>query len=59
MLANTHPQDVGSLYYVLGPNASSSRVKQLQQMLQMRRAAEAMQEKEKAMDHSVADRLEL
>ena len=39
-LGGTMPTDVGSLYYVLGPNASSSRVKQLQQMLHMRRAAE-------------------
>ena len=38
------PTDVGSLYYVLGANASSSRVKQLQQMLQMRRAAEQQQQ---------------
>ena len=39
-LANSSqgPTDIGSLYYVLGANASSSRVKQLQQMLQLRRA---------------------
>ena len=39
-LANSGTADMGSLYYVLGAQASSSRVKQLQQMLQMRRAAE-------------------
>ena len=58
---------VGSLYYVLGAQASSSRVKQLQQMLQMRRQQEARREAKQGaaevptvpMDHSVAERLEL
>jgi len=31
------PTDIGSLYYVLGANASSSRVKQLQKILELRR----------------------
>ena len=33
--------DVGSLYYVLGKQGSSSRVKQLQAMLELRKAGEA------------------
>ena len=42
-LKSVAPQDVGSLYYVLGAQASSSRVKQLQHMLQLRRNAEQQQ----------------
>ena len=37
-LANMGKADMGSLYYVLGSQASSSRVKQLHHMLQRRRA---------------------
>lgn len=57
----TDPADVGSLYYVLGANASSSRVKQLQQMLQVRRNAEERQRQQQGapIDNSVAQRLEL
>lgn len=55
-----NPTDVGSLYYVLGAQASSSRVKQLQQMLAARRQIEQHgQPPASPRDNSVAERLEL
>lgn len=41
LASSSAPTDIGSLYYVLGSQASSSRVKQLQKMLELRRAAES------------------
>ena len=38
--ASSNPTDIGSLYYVLGSQAPSSRVKQLQKLLELRRDAE-------------------
>ena len=46
LAATSNPTDIGSLYYVLGSQASSSRVKQLQKMLELRRDAEQRQQQE-------------
>ena len=46
LAASSGPTDIGSLYYVLGSQASSSRVKQLQKMLELRRGAEESQRRQ-------------